>query len=380
MQYGLRADVRRPTSTRTARTSSSTSPSTTSRCRSPRSPRTSTSRASSRASTTSPTRPRLRRTPRVQLLASGVGFPWITRGRSGCSPRTGAWPPTPGRSPRGTSWPATPSPPRSGTCCHPGEEPAHAVRHRQARRTPRARSSRCRDYMRAVPLQIARWVPGDYHVLGADGFGFADTRPAARRFFHDRRRSRSSCRRSQALADAGEIEPREGRGGVRRSTASTTRPPSPTSSRRAATPEPPPDVAARGLERRLGRSTGPRSRGVSRLSSVARPHADWIHRPAGDDVRRSRRQRPRGVTGAAARPDGYVAAGLEQRAQPAAVVRPPARSCGRTSWTILTNRSGGPCAGSGRRSGSPRPGRSARAAAAVWRARTGITAVVARPR
>ena len=40
------------------------------------------------------------------------------------------------------------------------------------------------DYMRAVPLQMAHWVPGDYHVLGADGFGFADTRPAARRFFN----------------------------------------------------------------------------------------------------------------------------------------------------------------------------------------------------
>jgi pyruvate dehydrogenase E1 component len=40
------------------------------------------------------------------------------------------------------------------------------------------------DYMRAVPDQIARWVPGDYTSLGADGFGFADTRGAARRFFH----------------------------------------------------------------------------------------------------------------------------------------------------------------------------------------------------
>ncbi len=38
--------------------------------------------------------------------------------------------------------------------------------------------------MRAVPDQIARWVPGDYTSLGADGFGFADTRGAARRFFH----------------------------------------------------------------------------------------------------------------------------------------------------------------------------------------------------
>ncbi|MEO8887931.1 MAG: pyruvate dehydrogenase (acetyl-transferring), homodimeric type [Jatrophihabitantaceae bacterium] len=40
------------------------------------------------------------------------------------------------------------------------------------------------DFMRAVPDQISRWVPGDYTSLGTDGFGFADTRGAARRFFH----------------------------------------------------------------------------------------------------------------------------------------------------------------------------------------------------
>jgi pyruvate dehydrogenase E1 component len=40
------------------------------------------------------------------------------------------------------------------------------------------------DWMRAVPDQIARWVPGTWQSLGADGFGFADTRGAARRFFH----------------------------------------------------------------------------------------------------------------------------------------------------------------------------------------------------
>ena len=39
------------------------------------------------------------------------------------------------------------------------------------------------DYMRAVPDQIARWVPQTWQSLGADGFGFADTRAAARRFF-----------------------------------------------------------------------------------------------------------------------------------------------------------------------------------------------------
>jgi pyruvate dehydrogenase E1 component len=39
------------------------------------------------------------------------------------------------------------------------------------------------DYMHAVPDQIRAWVPGDYATLGADGFGFSDTRPAARREF-----------------------------------------------------------------------------------------------------------------------------------------------------------------------------------------------------
>jgi pyruvate dehydrogenase E1 component len=40
------------------------------------------------------------------------------------------------------------------------------------------------DWMRAVPEQIRRWVPGTYVTLGTDGFGFSDTRPAARRFFN----------------------------------------------------------------------------------------------------------------------------------------------------------------------------------------------------
>ncbi len=39
------------------------------------------------------------------------------------------------------------------------------------------------DYMHAVPDMIRKWVPGDYATLGADGFGFSDTRAAARRAF-----------------------------------------------------------------------------------------------------------------------------------------------------------------------------------------------------
>ncbi|MFC0437357.1 pyruvate dehydrogenase (acetyl-transferring), homodimeric type [Kutzneria buriramensis] len=39
------------------------------------------------------------------------------------------------------------------------------------------------DYMRAVPDLIRPWVPTDMVTLGTDGFGFSDTRPAARRHF-----------------------------------------------------------------------------------------------------------------------------------------------------------------------------------------------------
>ena len=61
--------------------------------------------------------------------------------------------------------------------------------------------------MTAVPMQIARWVPADFRVLGADGFGLADTRPAARRYFNIDAES-VVVQTLQALADAGEV-PRE---------------------------------------------------------------------------------------------------------------------------------------------------------------------------
>jgi len=39
------------------------------------------------------------------------------------------------------------------------------------------------DYMHSVPDMIRPWVQGEFATLGADGFGFSDTRAAARRFF-----------------------------------------------------------------------------------------------------------------------------------------------------------------------------------------------------
>jgi pyruvate dehydrogenase E1 component len=62
------------------------------------------------------------------------------------------------------------------------------------------------DYMRAVPDQISRWVPGPWHSLGADGFGFADTRAAARRFFQIDTHS-IVVGTLQALAARGDVKP-----------------------------------------------------------------------------------------------------------------------------------------------------------------------------
>jgi pyruvate dehydrogenase E1 component len=39
------------------------------------------------------------------------------------------------------------------------------------------------DYMKAVPDQIARWVPAPFIPLGTDGYGFSDTRASLRRHF-----------------------------------------------------------------------------------------------------------------------------------------------------------------------------------------------------
>jgi pyruvate dehydrogenase E1 component len=62
------------------------------------------------------------------------------------------------------------------------------------------------DYMRGVQDQIQNWVPQDFASLGADGFGFSDTRAAARRFFGIDGPS-IAVRTLQQLADTGQVDP-----------------------------------------------------------------------------------------------------------------------------------------------------------------------------
>ena len=61
------------------------------------------------------------------------------------------------------------------------------------------------DYEHQVQDSIRQWVPGAYYTLGADGFGFSDTRPAARREFKIDAAS-MVVRALQALADQGTID------------------------------------------------------------------------------------------------------------------------------------------------------------------------------
>jgi pyruvate dehydrogenase E1 component len=140
--------------------------------------------------------------PRVQLLGSGVGYPWVADAARMLAEDWGV---------QADTWSVTSwnelardaIAAEEHNLLHPGDD----------KRTPyvadklagvRGPVVAVSDFMRAVPLQIARWVPADYRVLGADGFGFADTRPAARRFFHIDAQS-VVVQALQALADAGDF-------------------------------------------------------------------------------------------------------------------------------------------------------------------------------
>jgi pyruvate dehydrogenase E1 component len=65
---------------------------------------------------------------------------------------------------------------------HPTEEPRRPLVHRTFSEVegPVIAVS---DWMKLVPDQISRWVPRPYTILGTDGFGRSDTRPALRRHF-----------------------------------------------------------------------------------------------------------------------------------------------------------------------------------------------------
>jgi pyruvate dehydrogenase E1 component len=62
------------------------------------------------------------------------------------------------------------------------------------------------DFMHAVPDQIRQFVPRGFATLGADDFGFSDTRAAARRFFKIDGPS-MVVRTLESLVATGEMDP-----------------------------------------------------------------------------------------------------------------------------------------------------------------------------
>lgn len=65
---------------------------------------------------------------------------------------------------------------------HPARDPRTPLVTRLLGHTP-GPTVAVSDFMTLVPDQVSRWVPGDYVILGADGFGRSDSRTALRRFF-----------------------------------------------------------------------------------------------------------------------------------------------------------------------------------------------------
>ena len=123
--------------------------------------------------------------PRAQVLASGVAVPWALRAQELLGQDWGVdvdvWSVTSWNELRRDALMAD-----EHNFLHPDAEPHTPYITSRLAETggPVVAVS---DYMRAVPDQIAQWVQAsgrDWSSLGADGFGFADTRGAARRFFH----------------------------------------------------------------------------------------------------------------------------------------------------------------------------------------------------
>ncbi len=87
---------------------------------------------------------------------------------------------------------------------HPEQEPRQsylesALAHREG---PYVAAT---DYMKIVPDQIQRWMPGTYVTLGTDGYGRSDGRDALRRFFEVDRRY-IAVTALKALADDGKVD------------------------------------------------------------------------------------------------------------------------------------------------------------------------------
>ncbi|RCW40753.1 pyruvate dehydrogenase E1 component [Halopolyspora algeriensis] len=120
--------------------------------------------------------------PRVQILTSGVTMPEALRAQEMLAEEWGVqadvW--------SATSWTELRREAESAeqhNLTHPEDEPRVPYVTRALSGEGRGPVVAVSDWMRAVPDLIRPWVPSEMVTLGTDGFGFSDTRPAARRVF-----------------------------------------------------------------------------------------------------------------------------------------------------------------------------------------------------
>jgi pyruvate dehydrogenase E1 component len=119
---------------------------------------------------------------RAQLMASGVSVPWALHAQELLAEDWGVsadvW-----SVPSWTELRRDAIAADEHNFLHPDEEPRvpYVTQKLQGAEGPFVAST---DYENLLPGMISDWVPGDYGILGADGWGFSDTRAAARRFLH----------------------------------------------------------------------------------------------------------------------------------------------------------------------------------------------------
>ncbi|MGM0385615.1 MAG: pyruvate dehydrogenase (acetyl-transferring), homodimeric type [Actinomycetota bacterium] len=141
--------------------------------------------------------------PKVQLLASGVGVPWAMHAkellRDDWGVDAAVWSVTSWNELRREGVDA-----QQHNFLHPEEDRwvPFVTRRLQDTEGPVIATS---DFDHMVQDLIRPWVPRPYYTLGADGFGFSDTRAAARRHYFIDAHS-MAARALQALAEADQYD------------------------------------------------------------------------------------------------------------------------------------------------------------------------------
>jgi pyruvate dehydrogenase E1 component len=146
--------------------------------------------------------------PKVQLLASGVSVPWALEAAdllaTDWAVSADVWSVTSWTELRRDALAA-----EEHNFLHPDQPPRQPYLTKKLRDTTSPIIA-ATDYVSDLPDQIRQYLPNPYATLGANGHGFSDTRPAARRHFHIDTAS-ITVRALQMLTTTGHLDPKHAR-------------------------------------------------------------------------------------------------------------------------------------------------------------------------